>query len=163
MRRSTSTSSTEHLLEVGFVTKPHGIRGEVIVRLTTDRTERVDAGAVLESKRGPLRVQSSRPHQKDWIVAFADVPDRNAAEAMRGLVLLAEPLDDPEALWVHELVGSTVADVAGTALGTVTAVEANPASDLLVLDGGGLIPLRFVVEQAQGRVVVDVPDGLLDL
>ena len=37
-------------------------------------------------------------------------------------------------------------DTDGHELGTVTAVEANPASDLLVLDGGGLIPLRFVVE-----------------
>ncbi len=43
-------------------------------------------------------------------------------------------------------------------------VEANPASDLLVLDGGGLIPLRFVVGSSPGeRVTVDVPDGLLDL
>jgi hypothetical protein len=45
----------------------------------------------------------------------------------------------------------------------VTAVEANPASDLLVLDGGGLVPLCFVVDHVPGsRVVVRVPDGLLD-
>ncbi len=49
-------------------------------------------------------------------------------------------------------------------LGTVESVEANPASDLLVLDGGALIPLRFVVEHEPGvRVTVEVPDGLLDL
>ena len=43
-------------------------------------------------------------------------------------------------------------------------VEANPASDLLVLDGGALIPLRFVVGTVPGeRVTVAVPDGLLDL
>jgi 16S rRNA processing protein RimM len=47
-------------------------------------------------------------------------------------------------------------------LGGVIAVEANPASDLLVLDGGGLIPLRFVVEHAPGHLVVDIPAGLLD-
>ena len=52
----------------------------------------------------------------------------------------------------------------GTELGTVTGVEANPASDLLVLDGGGLIPLRFVTGSEPGvRVTVDIPDGLLDL
>ncbi len=44
----------------------------------------------------------------------------------------------------------------------MTSVEVNPASDLLVLDGGGLVPLTFVVEQADGRITVDVPDGLLD-
>jgi len=45
----------------------------------------------------------------------------------------------------------------------VTAIEANPASDLLVLDGGGLVPMVFVVESQPGRVVIDPPDGLLDL
>ena len=45
----------------------------------------------------------------------------------------------------------------------MAAVEANPASDLLVLAGGGLVPLRFVVDHQAGvRVAVDVPDGLLD-
>jgi hypothetical protein len=49
-------------------------------------------------------------------------------------------------------------------LGTVEGVEANPASDLLVLDGGVLIPLRFVVASEPGvRITVEVPDGLLDL
>ena len=44
----------------------------------------------------------------------------------------------------------------------VEAVEANPASDLLVLDGERLVPLRFVVAHAPGVVTVDVPDGLFD-
>ena len=52
--------------------------------------------------------------------------------------------------------------MAGRSLGHVTAVEANPASDLLVLEGGGLVPLRFVVDHGPDRVVVDVPDGLLE-
>lgn len=133
------------------------------MRLVTDRTERLDPGSVLETKRGPMRVRTSRPHQGHWIVQFEGVPDRNAAEALRGLVLLAEPLEDPDAIWVHELVGCTVVDLAGADCGTVTAVEANPASDLLVLDGGGLVPLRFVVERQPGRVVIDPPAGLLDL
>jgi 16S rRNA processing protein RimM len=150
------------LLEVGVITKPHGIRGEVIVRLTSDRTERLDRGAVLESDRGPMIVVASRPHQRDWIVAFEGVRDRNDAEGLRGVVLRAEPLDDPDALWVHELVGARVVEMNGTDRGTVTAVEANPASDLLVLDSGALVPLRFVVAREPGRVVVDVPEGLFE-
>ena len=47
-------------------------------------------------------------------------------------------------------------------LGRVAAVEANPASDLLVLESGALVPMVFVVEAAAGRVVVDPPAGLLD-
>lgn len=133
------------------------------MRLVTDRTERLDAGSVLQSKRGPMTVRSSRPHQGHWIVHFDGVPDRTAAEALRDLVLLAEPIVDPDVLWVHELVGAVVVDTAGVEVGTVAAVEANPASDLLVLDSGALVPLRFVVERALGRVVVDPPAGLFDL
>ena len=150
------------LLEVGRITKPHGIKGEVIVRLISDRAERVAPGFVLQSDRGPLTVESSRPHQRDWIVAFEGVPDRNSAETMRGLVLRAEPLDDPDVLWVHHLVGSRVVEKDGTDRGVVTAVEANPASDLLVLDSGALVPLTFVVSTEPGRVVIDPPAGLFD-
>jgi 16S rRNA processing protein RimM len=79
-------------------------------------------------------------------------------------VLEAEPVDVPGTLWVHELIGAAVRDVDGTELGLVRAVEANPASDLLVLESGGLIPLRFVTEHdmAAGLLVVDIPEGLLD-
>jgi 16S rRNA processing protein RimM len=151
------------LLEVGHITKPHGIKGEVIVRLTTDRTERVDVGVVLTSDRGPLTVRASRPHQRDWIVAFDGIADRNQAETMRGVKLRAEPIDDPDALWVHDLVGSVVAELDGTQRGTVTSIEVNPASDLLVLDTGHLVPLHFVVTREAGRLTVDAPAGLFDL
>ena len=151
------------MLEVGRIAKPHGIRGDVIVELITNRAERVAPGAVLMAGDRALRVEASRPHQGRWIVTFEGIPDRNAAEAMRDTVLSAEPLDDPEELWVHELVGATVVGVDGADYGTVQAVEANPASDLLVLDGGGLVPLTFMVERHPGRLVVDIPEGLLDL
>ena len=142
--------------------RAHGIRGEVAVTLTTDRVERVAPGSVLWAGERRLEVTSSRPHQGRHLVAFEGVADRSAAEALQGSVLAAAPLDEPGALWVHDLVGAEVVATDGSRLGTVTAVEANPASDLLVLDGGGLVPLRFVVEHGDGRVVVDPPAGLLD-
>lgn len=150
------------LLEVGQVVKPHGLRGEVIVRLTTNRTERMTPGVVLDSDRGPMTILRASPHQGRFIVAFDGVPDRDGAEALRGLVLRAEPIDDEGALWVHELIGVEVVGVDGRSYGVVEAVEANPASDLLVLPGGGLVPLTFVVDRDDGRVVIDPPLGLLD-
>lgn len=141
--------------------KPHGLRGEVVVALSTNRPERVAVGAVLHTDGGSLTVVASRPHQNRHIVRFEGVESREAAEALHGLVLRAEPLEDPDALWVHELIGSVVVDQDGTEHGVVTSVELNPASDLLVLEGGGLVPLTFVVGHAEGRVRVDVPEGLL--
>lgn len=143
--------------------KPHGLRGEVVVELFTNRTERLAPGTVLATAGGPLEVVRSSAHHHRWIVAFAGAGDHAAADALRNVVLTAQAIEDPDALWVHELVGAEVVDTAGVAHGEVVAVEANPASDLLVLEGGGLVPLRFVVSREPGRVVVDMPAGLLDV
>lgn len=152
------------MLEVGRIVKAHGIRGEVIVDLTSNRPdERLAPGSILSSDRGELEVKAATPHQGRWIVAFAGIPDRNAAEAHRGTVLSAEPLEgDDGMLWVHELIGSEVFDLSGRSYGPVEAVEANPASDLLVLSGERLVPMVFVKTQVPGRVVIDPPAGLLD-
>ncbi len=143
--------------------KPHGLTGEVVVSLWSDLPGRLVDGACFVTDRGPLTVRSVRPHQGRYLVRFEGLVDRAAAESVRGTVLRAAPVDEPGTLWVHELVGAEVVSVDGGHLGTVVAVEANPASDLLVLDGGGLVPLRFVEEHVPGsRVIVRIPDGLLD-
>lgn len=151
------------LLEIGRVAKAHGLTGEVAVDLWGGRPGRLAPGTVVMTDDGDLQVATARAHQGRYLVRFDGVSDRSGAEALRGRVLRAEPIDDPETLWVHELVGADVVAVDGRRLGRVAAVEANPASDLLVLDGGGLIPLRFVTDHRPGETVtVDVPDGLLD-
>jgi len=152
------------LLEVGRIAKPHGLRGEVVVALSTDVTDRVAPGSVLTTDHGPLVVVSSRPHQHRWIVAFEGIGTREAAEALHGRVLRAEPLDDEDALWVHELIGAEVRTPDGRSWGAVTAVESNPASDLLVLPGGVLVPTVFVSDDSglPAVVVVDPPAGLLE-
>lgn len=136
--------------------------GDVIVKLVTDRAERLAAGTVLQSARGPVEVVTSKPHQHRWIVTFKQIRGRAAAEDWRGVRLLAEPLDDPDALFVHQLIGATVCLVDDTTMGTVVSVEGNPASDLLVLDNDALVPMNFVVSFADGVVTVDPPDGLFD-
>jgi 16S rRNA processing protein RimM len=152
------------MLEVGRVTKAHGVRGEVVVALITDRVERVAAGSLLYTGDGrTLRVLASRPHQRHHIVSFEGVDSREAADALHGAVLSAEPLDDGDEWWVHDLIGSVVVNPVGDRIGTVESVQANPASDLLVLDTGALIPVVFVLSHDAGAVLVDLPEGLLDL
>jgi 16S rRNA processing protein RimM len=160
------TSSTTDLLKVGRVARAHGLRGEVVVELWTDQLQRLEPGSVLNSARGVLHVVSSRSLGRDrYAVQFDEVGDRNAAEALHGTELEAEAIDVPGTLWVHELVGATVLDAAGTELGRVAVVEPNPASDLLVLESGALVPVRFVTahDPEAGTVVVDIPEGLLEL
>jgi len=153
------------LLEVGRIDKPHGVRGEVVVSLITHRTERLAPGAVLQTARGAVTVEASRPHQHRHLVRFDRIADRDQADAWRGVVLSAPPIDDAEddTLWVHELVGSMVVDQHGTEHATVVALIENPASDLLELADGRLVPLVFVTAFQPGvRIDVDVPAGLLD-
>ena len=165
-------------LTIGRVGRAHGLRGEVAVTYSSNRPERHAPGAVCFAGDRELVVESARPHQGKVLVRFEGVSDRTAAEALQGRELTAEPLGgdvelDDDEFWIHELVGARVVDRAGADLGTVTAVEANPAHDLLVLSGGALVPMVFVVEQrVQGRdqdhdevrvVVVDPPEGLFDL
>ena len=152
------------LLDVGRITKAHGLRGEVVVLLTTDRSERVTPGSVLSTDRGELTVVASRPHQDRWVVAFDGIGSREGADALRGLVLSAAPLDDDDVLWVHELIGARVRSADGVDRGVVRSVLDNPAADLLVLDSGALVPVVFVVGTPRdGWIDVDTPDGLFEL
>jgi len=152
------------LLEVGRITKAHGLRGEVIVFLSSDRTERVAVGSELDSDRGPLVVAASRRHQDRWIVTFEGISTREDAEAARNTVLRAQPIDDPDGLWMHDLVGCTVATPDGVARGVIESLMENPANDLLVLDNGALVPVVFIVgTPVDGVLTVDTPDGLFEL
>jgi 16S rRNA processing protein RimM len=152
-------------LEIGRVGKAHGLRGEVVVEAISNRDERFQPGSVLYVSGVARPIVTSRRHQNRWLVRFEGIDDRNAAEALRGVVVTGDALESlPEnEVWVHELIGATVTDRAGADLGTVVAVEANPAHDILVTEEGVLIPIVFVVEQGDGRVVVDLPEGLLQL
>jgi 16S rRNA processing protein RimM len=156
-------------LEVGHIARAHGLRGQVVVELVTNRSERVAPGSVLSDASGRrLEVISSGRQnavggRERWVVAFAGVTSRAAAEALRGTVLTGDPIDDDDALWVHELIGAVLVDLDGMALGTVVSVQANPASDLLVTDSGALVPLRFVSDRQPGRLTIDAPPGLFDL
>ena len=146
-----------------MVARPHGLRGDVVVHFVTNRQERTVAGARFATDGGELVIGSLRPNGARWVVHFEGVDTLEAAEALRGVVLRAEPLEDPDALWVHDLLGSEVVDAAdGRLLGRVAAVVENPASDLLELEDGALVPLRFVVAHEAGRLHVDLPAGLLD-
>lgn len=161
------------LLEVARIARAHGLRGEVVVDLLTNRTERLEPGSVLTvqstrasddpaSEPRTLVVSTSRPFQHRWLVSFDGVTRREEAEALHQVTLLAEPIEDPNELFVHELIGCELVDQRGDALGTVTAVEANPASDLLVIDDRFYVPARFILRRDTTHVYVDIPEGLFD-
>src|SRR5690606_32732388 len=90
------------LLTVGRIVRPHGIRGEVVVEVLTDEPEqRYAVGAELvvqparESVPPVLTVVSRRPHQGRYLLAFRELPDRTAAERVRGVLLQVDSAEVP--------------------------------------------------------------------
>lgn len=156
------------MLEVGRIVRPHGLKGQVVVELWTNREERMAPGSRLTTAAGRLLVVTAARRQPDgsgrarWLASFEDVVTREDAEQLRDAVLTATPLEVDGALWVHELVGAELRDPEGRPVGRVEAVEANPASDLLILEDGRIVPLTFVTRSESGLLTVDGPPGLLD-
>jgi 16S rRNA processing protein RimM len=159
-------------LAVGQIARPHGIRGELSVRTLTEVPERFAPGSVLSLEGGrTLTVEKSRPHQHRLLVKFTEVPDRDAAESLRGELLLipqddAPPIEEEGRYWVHQVVGLEVVTEEGRSLGLIREVLANPANDLWVTEGGALIPaVREVVTRVDrdlGRVVIRELEGLVE-
>jgi 16S rRNA processing protein RimM len=166
---------TDMQLVVARIGRAHSLRGEVALDVRTDDPEgRLAVGTVLTTdpaSAGPLTVLSRRLHQGRWLVKFAEVADRSAAEALRGVELVVEASnsDEEDAWYPHELRGLRAELVDGTVVGEVVALEHLPAHDaLLVKEPGGertLVPFVTaivpVVDVAGGRVVLDPPGGLL--
>jgi 16S rRNA processing protein RimM len=162
-------------LTVARIGRAHGLRGEVALDVRTDDPAgRFARGAVLRTdpaSAGPLTVATVREHQGRLLVGFAEVGDRTAAEALRGVELVVEAVasDEEDAWYPHELVGLRAEDSDGEVLGTVEGLDHLPAHDVLVLrEPGGertLVPFVHaivpVVDVAGGRVVIDPPGGLL--
>lgn len=168
---------------VARIGRPHGVRGEVSAQLRTDDpVRRLAPGAVLATDppaAGPLTVRAARRHGDRMLLTLAGVGDRDAAEALRGVLLLAETGDptggdesagDPDAWADAELVGLAVVTVAGLSAGVVVGVRHGAAQDLLEVrqPSGAVALVPFVraivpdIDVAGGRVVLDPPEGLLD-
>ena len=165
---------------MGRVARAHGVGGEVSVDVRTDSPElRFAPGATVETdppERGPLTVRRTRWHSGRLLVCFEEVTDRSSAELLRGTLLVADSSTSPAAgdaddFWDHQLVGLSAVLVSGETLGTVEEVLHLPATDTLVVRGaqGEEILVPFVraivpeVDLERGRLLVDPPEGLLEL
>jgi 16S rRNA processing protein RimM len=167
------------LLTVGRVTRAQGTRGEVVIDVRTDHPEtRFAPGTVLVTDpedAGPLTVGRTRWQGARLVVRFRNVPDRAAAESLRGVRLLVDVPDDekppdPDEYYDYQIVGLRAVTVDGAAVGVVTEVVHLPTQELLGIrrPTGDEVFVPFVkaivpeVDLAERRLVIDPPRGLLD-
>jgi 16S rRNA processing protein RimM len=169
---------------VGRIGRPHGVRGQVTVEVRTDDPDlRFAPGTTLltdPASRGPLTVEAARWHSGTLLLTLAGpdggvITDREGADALRNTQLLVPveelpQLEDPDSFYDHQLVGLAVELPDGSPIGEVTGVR-HEGTELLVIrrSEGGELLVPFVsamvptVDLANGRLVVDPPEGLLEL
>ncbi len=167
------------MITVGRIVRPQGNRGQVVVEPETDfAADRFRAGASVwwlrDGTPEPVAVVDSRPADHRWVVGLEGVASITDAEAVRGLELripadALRPLGD-RSYYVHDLAGCVVETLNGGALGPVVRVELGTGTPTLVVAGSRgevLVPLaeaicRLVDVEAR-RIVIDPPEGLIDL
>ena len=160
----------------------HGLKGELVVEPHTDEPDeifspgrRLFVGNVRGAVQGePREIQAARPFKGGFIVKFAGLDDRNAAELWRDRFFLVpmeeiSPLGEGET-YIHELAGMAVHLANGDPLGKVVTTYELPQG--LILDvarpnkkGTILIPYDHVVTKVdrEARVItIDPPEGLID-
>jgi 16S rRNA processing protein RimM len=162
------------LIPLGLVGAPHGVAGELRVRLYNPASEALERGGIEIVLRGPgscgeipHRIVAAKRSGVDYVlVALEGVGDRDAAVALRGAELCvprdALPPAGEGELYLVDLIGLSVERPDGSAVGRVKGVHEYPASQVLVVavQGGTLeVPLfaPYFVEArvSEGRVIVD--------
>jgi 16S rRNA processing protein RimM len=167
------------LLVVGIVRRPHGVTGEVSVEPVTDFPERFAAGARFQWSREKaerqLTLVSARPHGSRILVRFEGVEDLAAARALAGgdLGVPEEGAVPPpeDFYYQYEVEGWRCEDSSGRLLGTAVGLERTAGGALLLVDTGRsepvsvpfVSPIVVTIDRAEKRVVLDPPDGLMEL
>ena len=158
---------------VGRIGRPHGLT----VLPDTDSPDRFSPGSVfVTDERSPRRLEvgSSRYHQGKLLVVFLGVSTRQEAESLRqiGLTIAATERRalGADEFWPDELIGLSVRDSHGRAIGKIADIEAGGPQDRLVVltADARQVSVPFVrdlvpeVRIAEGFVVVHPIEGLLN-
>lgn len=145
-------------LSVGFLRRPHGVRGEIIMDLHTDFPERMKKGRKLfiGDDRKPMILANVRPHQSGLLVKFRDVDTPEDAGLYRNQWVYVQTKDVPlpeGQHYKHELLGLKVVDETGNPLGELVEILETGANDV------------YVVRDNSGKEILlpNIPSVVLDL
>ena len=162
--------SSRDLVEVGYVAKAHGVRGELRVHLHNPDSEALFVAEEVVLDGEAHAVAGARPGPKRAVLlALEGVSDRDAAEALRGRVVRVDreviPLGEGEVLTI-DLVGCAAVLEDGTPWGIIEEIIVGAQDRLVIRDGDIVRELPLVDELVPSidldnrRVVVAPPEGL---
>jgi len=146
-------------LTVGFLRRPHGVHGEIILDLHTDFPERLQSGRklFLGEEHQPMTLESVRPHAKGMLIKFKGVETPEDVGQFRNQWVYVRASDVPRLpegqLYQHELFGFSVVDESGSLLGELVEILETGANDV------------YVVRDVNGREILlpVIPSVILEL
>ena len=154
----------EQRVALAAVAGGYGVRGELRLKLFCENLESLARHDKLYVGGVPRRLLGIRHAGKFAIAQFADISDRNDAEAFRGALIEVDraalpPLDDGE-YYHSDLIGLPAGDSEGASIGKVVGVENYGAGDLLEIERAdgkrSLIPFSpGIADLENGRIVID--------
>ena len=143
---------------VGFLRRPHGVRGEIVMDLHTDFPERMKKGRKLfvGENYKPMTLTNVRPHQMGLLVKFQGVDTPEDAGLFRNQWAYVEAKDVPlpeGQHYKHELLGLKVVDESDNPLGELIEIMETGANDV------------YVVRDNSGKEILlpNIPSVILDL
>jgi 16S rRNA processing protein RimM len=159
---------------IGFVRRPHGVKGELLFSLETDFPERLIKGAkfYLGEEHLAVTIRSRRNHGQGLLLGFEEFPDKPSVERLHNVPLYSKTAEMPALpegkFYQHQLLGLQVMEENGENLGTLTQILSTGSNDVyIVCDDAGkeiLLPaIRDVIRRIdldEKRMVVRIIPGL---
>ena len=169
----------EDCYQLGYVTKPHGLNGEIQILIDADNPDQYELMESVFVQQGqnlvPFFLESISISKDKGIVKFEEVDDIEAAKAMKGQALYL-PLDTlPELegteFYYHEIQGFEMFDEDGTSVGKVINVVDSGLQTLISATHGSgkevLVPLNdelvVSLDRSAKKLVMKIPEGLMDV
>ena len=179
--RNTHTGSSSNgepvYLNVGFLRRPHGVRGEIMLEIQTEQPEifAPEAKFYLGEEYLPYTIASSRPHKKGILLSFEGIQDRDEVGEFRNTHVYAKISDLPslaeDNFYDHEIIGlEVIEDETGEALGKIKEIIRTGANDVYVITqkSGNEILLPAIPEVVldidldEGKMSIFLLDGLIE-
>jgi len=168
----------EALVPLGEIVTTHGLNGWLKLNpFNLDTTALASGAEVVLEKAGEQsahRIEASHPHRNQFLVKLEGVNSIDAAASHIGATLCVREAAlaalEPGQYYHYQVVGFEVYDLSGTRIGTISATMSTAGGEIYVIQGAEkehLIPaVKEIIEKVDfsaRRVIVDPPEGLLDL
>lgn len=165
-----------HLVSLGYIARAFGIKGGLVVKLFNGLSQSLAVGNVITTR---LRDQEKRflvdSMQDNGRIFLQQIVDRDGAESLIGAEIFMDRVDLPQPaedeFYLADMQGARVEDIKGGLVGFVVGFSSNNAQDLfevemtsgVVVSVPSVKPIVTKIDCGEKLVVIDPPDGLLDL